>query len=438
MAQIGGDSPNTMPTAIQAGLQARQIAKLSIDPAAKFTMDGFKQSFNPGKLLSATQSNLPIAEAMQQQSMMTRWAAKIPFVRNWLGPDYLVNETIGKLGKEALNGVSKTAVTKAVLEGGNDAAQIAKNLKALNLGDDAIKQVTASVEQRIAAAGAGAATEIAATTTSTVVKAGAQSFLTHTGQDLSKSLVGLTMKSGVVASEKVVGEALKAAAANPANARKILMDAGFYAKNLNSLGMTTEAAAMKLGEATAKAAASTEATAVTQAATKTGAKGWFGKIFGGAKGNFIVAGIFSLASNAIQLAQGKMSVKQFVALTVMDTGAYGLIGMGSAAAGGAIGAAVGTLIPIPFVGTALGFLAGLGIGFLGGMIYEKVLRNPVKDMLGGTPAGGTDQNQYDPGAYNQPGPAGANNGYAPLPPAPSAQMDYDQAMREIERLAASR
>ena len=41
--QIGGDSPNTMPTAINAGLAARQIAKTVVtDPnAAKFSMDAF-------------------------------------------------------------------------------------------------------------------------------------------------------------------------------------------------------------------------------------------------------------------------------------------------------------------------------------------------------------------------------------------------------------
>src|SRR5437763_6305415 len=82
----------------------------------------------------------------------------------------------------------------------------------------------------------------------------------------------------------------------------------------------------------------TETTEVATGAAKKagGIKGFFGKLLGGAKGNFIVAGVFSLASNAIQLAQGKIGIKQFVGLTVADTAAYGAIGWGSAAAGAAI------------------------------------------------------------------------------------------------------
>lgn len=426
MTQIGGDSQNTMPVAIQAGLQARQIAKASIDPAAKFTMDGFKQSFsNPGQILQNTKANLPIADALQQQSFLTRLAARIPFVRNFLGPDFIVNEAIGKLGKDALNGVSKASITKAVLEGGDDAAAIAVKLRGLNVGDDAIKAITESIGKKVAAQGGRAVASEVATTAGQSV---ARTVVNSAGDDLARQLVGVTLKGGKTVSE----EAIKAAVNSP-NARAGLIKLGFYARDLDKVGIIkgfTSKAAETAGKSAATEVAATAASTAAKETSKGGFKGFLGKVFGGAKGNFVVAGIFSLASNAIQLAQGKMSIPQFVGLTVLDTAAYGAIGWGSAAAG----AAIGTMVGGP-IGTVVGFLGGLALGFLGGTVYEKTVRNPVKSMLGGTPAGGADPSQYDPGAYNPNAPA-ANQPYAPLPPSAGTQMDYDQAMREIERLAA--
>lgn len=425
MTQVGGDSQNTMPVAIQAGLQARQIAKATIDPAAKFTMDGFKQSFsNPGAILQSAKGNLPVAEALQQQSFIARMAAKIPFVRTFLGPDFIVNEAIGKLGKEALNGASQVSVTRAVLEGGDDVAAIAQKLKQLNLSDDAIKAVTESVGKKIAAQGGRAvATEVATTAGGQVAKTVATTMV----DDLAREAAKAGLRKGF----KDVTETMIREAMSGAEPAKALYKLGFTKR-------FSEGVVKRMGTSVTEVAAKTAVTEVATTAaattaketTKTGLKGWANKILGGVKGNFVVAGVFSLASNAIQLAKGEIGVKQFLGLTVVDTAAYGAIGWGSAAAGAAIGSVV------PGIGTAVGFVVGLGLGFLGGSVYEKFVRNPLKNLLGGTPAGGADPSQYDPGAYNQQAP-GANTQYQPLPPTANSQMDYEQAMREIERLASN-
>jgi hypothetical protein len=128
--------------------------------------------------------------------------------------------------------------------------------------------------------------------------------------------------------------------------------------------------------------------------------------------------------------------------------------MGSAAAGAAIGSVV------PVFGTAIGFVAGLAIGMIGGHLYEKFLRNPIKNMLDdGTaaksPYGGNnpyDQALYEdmkkqgikPGEYADPyaqggsAPAQQPSQQAQQPayqagqyPTGGGELTYDQAMKML-------
>lgn len=146
--------------------------------------------------------------------------------------------------------------------------------------------------------------------------------------------------------------------------------------------------------------------------------GFFGKLkglFGGIKGNFVIAGLFSVIGNTMDLMSGKMNLPQFLALTVLDTGVYGGIGVASTALGAAIGTAL-----FPGVGTVLGAVIaggiGLAIGWGAGMVYEKVLRNPVKGMLG--PTGGGQQG-YDPNQpLTPPGQQSQDPLYTPQPGLP--------------------
>jgi hypothetical protein len=96
---------------------------------------------------------------------------------------------------------------------------------------------------------------------------------------------------------------------------------------------------------------------------------------GALKRNFIFAGITSAISNGISYFTGKATGKQAVSGFVADTGAYTAIGSASTFAG----AALGTLIPIPFVGTAIGIAAGMGLGYL----YEKFIRKDLVSKVEG-------------------------------------------------------
>lgn len=112
-----------------------------------------------------------------------------------------------------------------------------------------------------------------------------------------------------------------------------------------------------------------------------GAGGKIGSAFGNAmktfgkalKSNFLVAGVMSLIGNGIELATGKVSAKRAITGVGVDTLAY--TGIGASAT--TIGAMLGSLIPIPFVGTLLGVAAGLGLGVL----YEKTVRKPAIDTV---------------------------------------------------------
>jgi hypothetical protein len=96
---------------------------------------------------------------------------------------------------------------------------------------------------------------------------------------------------------------------------------------------------------------------------------------GALKRNFIFAGITSAVSNGIDYFTGKATGKRAVSGFVADTGAYTAIGSASTFAG----AALGTLIPIPFVGTAIGIAAGMGLGYL----YEKFVRKDLVNKVEG-------------------------------------------------------
>jgi hypothetical protein len=442
MSKLGGDSQNTMPIAINAGMQARQIAQASQVEGAKFSIDAFKQSLNAGtgqKVLEATRGNLPIADALQQQGFMVRWAQKIPFVgekiTQWLGADGAMNKIIGELPKDAVQGMNKVQLTKA-LYGANTEKEIMDVLKAAKIDNpELVKSLADSAKARLASA-AGQAVE---TGTKQAVTQVAERAATAGAGEIAANAASLTLKKGFTSAPTI--EAIEKALASPEPA-KALGKLGFYAKDAKAMvakmTSTTVTEVAESGVTTTTKKVVTETTEVAaKSASKGGIKGFFGKLLGGAKGNFIVAGVFSLASNAIQLAQGKIGIKQFVGLTVADTAAYGAIGWGSAAAGAAIGTAL-----FPGVGSIAGFVIGLGLGFVGGHLYEKFIRNPLKNMLGG-PAGGAQQPYTANNNAAQPqGPAAVDpyanqnpGAGAPVQPAyVGADMSYEQAMAEIRRM----
>jgi len=118
-----------------------------------------------------------------------------------------------------------------------------------------------------------------------------------------------------------------------------------------------------------------------------GARGLFSKagsavsgalntFMGALKSNALVAAAVSGITNGISYLTGKTSGQRAASNFVVDTGAYTVIGASSTM----VGAALGTLIPIPFVGTAIGLAAGMGLGYL----YEKTLRKPMSDKLAET------------------------------------------------------
>lgn len=435
MMNIGGDSQNTTPTAIQAGLQAHQLAKPAMEAAkagVKIPKDQLLQTIKTN-----TAANVPLADAMQSQSIFVRWAQKIPGIgprlTQLLGPDAIVNNAIGEVGKKGLGKASASAVTKILYEGGDD---VAAKLAAAGVPEEAAgKLAQASADRAAQLAAKGIATGAASSVAASV------------GDDAIQTALNASKNGGMMAGKSVSTEAIQ----------KVLSEGGEDVVGaLRKLGLRADAAKSIANAGTTGATTAVAETATTQAASttaKSGLKGFFGKLFSGAKGNFVIAGIFSLGSNLIQLVQGKMNIKQFVALTGMDTLAYGAIGLGSAAAGGAIAGAVGqALIPIP----GLGFLVGLGLGLLGGMIYEKFLRNPVKNALGG----GAAPANYTPGQADPNGLAWSNSDPAATPstqqlPTPAdpastvptatpsttatsdSSMSYEQALEYLNQLPAS-
>lgn len=140
----------------------------------------------------------------------------------------------------------------------------------------------------------------------------------------------------------------------------------------------------------AAAAAKAERMAASQAGMGGAAKATFGGVLrqvlsplGLLKTTGISALIsFPLAaiSNFMDLKQGNLTQKQFVVNTVADGFAYTAAGtMGSL-----VGAVVGSLIPIPFLGTALGMLGGLAVGSLLGKLYDDAVRPHFRQTVDAT------------------------------------------------------
>ena len=90
------------------------------------------------------------------------------------------------------------------------------------------------------------------------------------------------------------------------------------------------------------------------------------------KSNFIISAVVAGASDLMDLVTGNSTPTQAAVTFGADTLAY--TGIGATASG--IGAALGSLIPIPFVGTAIGLVAGMGLGYL----YENMVRPEIKAM----------------------------------------------------------
>ncbi len=108
----------------------------------------------------------------------------------------------------------------------------------------------------------------------------------------------------------------------------------------------------------------------------TAVSGALNTVLGAMKSNALVAAAVSALTNGISFLTGKTSGQRAASNFVVDTGAYTAIGASSTL----VGAALGSLIPIPFVGTAIGLAAGMGLGYL----YEKTLRKPLSDKLAET------------------------------------------------------
>ncbi|OEG17574.1 hypothetical protein BCR22_02645 [Enterococcus plantarum] len=66
---------------------------------------------------------------------------------------------------------------------------------------------------------------------------------------------------------------------------------------------------------------------------------------------------------------------------IKNTIAHSVIGSGGAAVGGQIGAALGSAIPVPVLGTAFGAVVGIGIGYVGSEIYDWVETGKAKKTI---------------------------------------------------------
>jgi len=122
------------------------------------------------------------------------------------------------------------------------------------------------------------------------------------------------------------------------------------------------------------------ATAGAAASIGNSVKGAFGGLFrnlpGLIKSNFAVSAILSGVSNLYEMATGKVKPLQAAGNFVADTAAYTGIGVAATS----VGAMIGSLIPIPVVGTLL----GAGVGALGGLLLGKFYEEKVRDNFSGT------------------------------------------------------
>lgn len=109
-------------------------------------------------------------------------------------------------------------------------------------------------------------------------------------------------------------------------------------------------------------------------------KGAFGGLFRNIpsliKSNFAVSAILSGVSNLYEMFAGKVKPMQAAGNFVADTAAYTGIGVAATS----VGALVGSLIPIPVVGTLL----GAGVGALGGLLLGKFYETNIRDSFSGS------------------------------------------------------
>ncbi|HEY9899934.1 MAG TPA: hypothetical protein V6D00_12185 [Pantanalinema sp.] len=98
---------------------------------------------------------------------------------------------------------------------------------------------------------------------------------------------------------------------------------------------------------------------------------------GALKSNFAISALLSGVSNLYEMMTGKVKPMQAAGNFIADTAAYTGIGAASTTIGGMIG----SLIPIPFLGTALGIAAGAGVGLLLGKFYEDKVRTSFSGQV---------------------------------------------------------
>lgn len=85
-------------------------------------------------------------------------------------------------------------------------------------------------------------------------------------------------------------------------------------------------------------------------------------------------------SNFLNLQQGNLTQKQFLVNTVADGCAYTVSGTLASL----VGAVIGSLIPIPFLGTAIGMAGGLAVGALLGKLYDDQVRPQFQQTVSAT------------------------------------------------------
>lgn len=85
-------------------------------------------------------------------------------------------------------------------------------------------------------------------------------------------------------------------------------------------------------------------------------------------------------SNFLDLQQGNLTQKQFMVNTLADGAAYTAVGTLSSL----VGALLGTLIPIPFLGSVIGMGAGLLVGGLLGKLYDDQVKPGFRQSVEST------------------------------------------------------
>lgn len=90
--------------------------------------------------------------------------------------------------------------------------------------------------------------------------------------------------------------------------------------------------------------------------------------------SFITSALMAVVTDGYQLVRGRVSGDQAMADIAVDTVAYTGIGTASTVAGSTIGGYLGTLIPVPIVGTLIGMGVGALVGLGLGWAYEAWLR----------------------------------------------------------------